>query len=60
MGGAQAVAFLRPTRENVTHLKKELAARRFASYHLVFTNLLNPMYLQARAAEEGCRAAAAA
>eukprot|EP00775_Hariotina_reticulata_P002080 gene2080-2399_t len=42
----KAVCFLRPTRENVTLLKRELRQPRYQSYHLYFTNLVNQMHLQ--------------
>ncbi|KAG2488981.1 hypothetical protein HYH03_012422 [Edaphochlamys debaryana] len=56
----KAVCFLRPTRENVILLKKELKSPRYQSYHLHFTNLLSSvssMFLQelaeADSAKEG-------
>ncbi|KAL6760251.1 Sec1-like protein [Haematococcus lacustris] len=42
----KAVAFIRPTRDNVTLLKRELKAPRFQSLSLSFTNLVNPIHLQ--------------
>ncbi|KAF8063735.1 VPS45 [Scenedesmus sp. PABB004] len=42
----KALVFVRPTRENVTALKRELRAPRFQSYHLYFTNLVSQMHLQ--------------
>lgn len=44
----QAIVFIRPTRENITLLKKELRKPRFQGYHVIFTNLLSPTYLQVR------------
>ncbi|EFJ42173.1 hypothetical protein VOLCADRAFT_77223, partial [Volvox carteri f. nagariensis] len=44
-----AVCFLRPTRENIIFLKRELKSPRYQHYHLHFTNLLNSvssMFLQ--------------
>ncbi|PNW80892.1 hypothetical protein CHLRE_07g333950v5 [Chlamydomonas reinhardtii] len=37
----KAVCFLRPTKENIALLKKELRAPRYQSYNLHFTNLLS-------------------
>lgn len=48
----QGIFLLRPTRENVTLIKKELRSPRYQGYHIVFTNLVNPMYLQVSGA--GC------
>lgn len=42
----KAICFLRPTRENITYLKKELRQPRYQSYHLYFTNIANQMHLQ--------------
>ncbi|KAI8467801.1 MAG: SM/Sec1-family protein [Monoraphidium minutum] len=42
----KAVVFVRPTRENVTLLKRELRQPRFQSYHLFFSHLVPQMYLQ--------------
>ncbi|GFR51106.1 hypothetical protein Agub_g13436, partial [Astrephomene gubernaculifera] len=36
-----AICFLRPTRENIILLKRELKAPRYQHYHLYFTNLLS-------------------
>ncbi|GIL89317.1 hypothetical protein Vretimale_11146 [Volvox reticuliferus] len=44
-----AVCFLRPTRENIVFLKRELKSPRYQYYHIHFTNLLNSvstMFLQ--------------
>lgn len=50
----KAVCFLRPTGENVEHLKKHLAKRRFGEYHLFFSNIVNSTYLHILAdADEG-------
>ncbi|GJP38428.1 hypothetical protein CLOM_g22867 [Closterium sp. NIES-68] len=37
----KAVCFLRPTGENVNHLKRHLRNPRFGEYHLFFSNILN-------------------
>ncbi|WIA34599.1 hypothetical protein OEZ86_012919 [Tetradesmus obliquus] len=42
----KAICFVRPTRENVTLLKRELRQPRYQSYHLYFTNLVSQMHLQ--------------
>lgn len=42
----KAVVFVRPTRENITLLKRELRQPRFQSYHLFFSHLVPQMYLQ--------------
>ncbi|GAX73583.1 hypothetical protein CEUSTIGMA_g1034.t1 [Chlamydomonas eustigma] len=42
----KAMCFIRPTRENMTLLKKELRSPRFQSYSLYFTNLVSPVHLQ--------------
>lgn len=42
----KAVCFVRPTRENVTALKRELRQPRFQSYHYYFSNLVSQMHLQ--------------
>ena len=42
----KAVVFLRPTRENVARLRKELRSPRFGEYHLYFTNRIDNMKLQ--------------
>lgn len=42
----KAMCFVRPTRDNIKALKEELKAPRFQSYHLFFTNLVNPIHLQ--------------
>lgn len=38
--------FVRPTRDNITLLKKELKTPRFGSYNIYFTNLATPIFLQ--------------
>ncbi|MEW5315729.1 MAG: hypothetical protein WDW38_007136 [Sanguina aurantia] len=42
----KAVCFLRPTRENITMLKRELRQPRYQQYHLFFTNLVSSIFLQ--------------
>eukprot|EP00878_Enallax_costatus_P020068 GHUV01021198.1.p1 GENE.GHUV01021198.1~~GHUV01021198.1.p1 ORF type:complete len:348 (+),score=82.46 GHUV01021198.1:209-1252(+) len=42
----KALCLVRPTRENVTLLKRELRQPRYQSYHLYFTNLVSQMHLQ--------------
>lgn len=40
MSHLKAVCFLRPTSENVQHLRRQLASPRFGEYHLFFSNIL--------------------
>ncbi|RYR41709.1 hypothetical protein Ahy_A08g038116 isoform D [Arachis hypogaea] len=40
MSHLKAVYFLRPTTENIQHLRRQLAAPRFGEYHLFFSNIL--------------------
>ncbi|KAG2665696.1 hypothetical protein I3760_15G020700 [Carya illinoinensis] len=40
MSHLKAVFFLRPTSENIQHLRRQLASPRFGEYHLFFSNLL--------------------
>ncbi|CAL5223597.1 g6136 [Coccomyxa viridis] len=42
----KAVCFLRPTRENVARLRKELRSPRYGEYHLFFTNRIEDLRLQ--------------
>ncbi|EIE27427.1 SM/Sec1-family protein [Coccomyxa subellipsoidea C-169] len=42
----KAVCFLRPTRENVARLRKELRSPRYGDYHLFFTNRIEDLRLQ--------------
>lgn len=42
----KAVAFLRPTRENVARVRRELREPRFGGYHLYFSNRIDDMRLQ--------------
>ena len=42
----KAVALLRPSRENVARLRRELRDPRFGSYHLYFTNRVEDIRLQ--------------
>ena len=41
-----AVVFLRPTRENIARLRRELKAPRFGTYHIHCTNRIEDMRLQ--------------
>ncbi|KAL9189549.1 hypothetical protein ACHAXT_009224 [Thalassiosira profunda] len=45
VGHLKAVCFLRPTEANVGLLVKELATPRFAEYHLYFSGILPPSFL---------------
>nr|POE80306.1 vacuolar protein sorting-associated protein 45 like [Quercus suber] len=40
MSHLKAVCFLRPTSENIQHLRRQLASPRFGEYHLFFSNIL--------------------
>ncbi|XP_043809263.1 vacuolar protein sorting-associated protein 45 homolog isoform X2 [Manihot esculenta] len=40
MSHLKAVYFLRPTSENIQHLRQQLANSRFGEYHLFFSNML--------------------
>ncbi|KAM3683591.1 hypothetical protein ACJW31_12G159800 [Castanea mollissima] len=40
MSHLKAVYFLRPTSENIQHLRQQLASPRFGDYHLFFSNIL--------------------
>eukprot|EP00250_Pteridium_aquilinum_P035063 c8549_g1_i1 orf=81-1778(+) len=42
----KAVCFLRPTAENIQHLKRVLNNPRFGEYHLYFSNVLKNSYIQ--------------
>ncbi|KFM24466.1 Vacuolar protein sorting-associated protein 45-like protein [Auxenochlorella protothecoides] len=42
----KAVCFLRPTRENIARLRRELRDPRFGGYHLFFTNRAEDLRLQ--------------
>ncbi|PSC69479.1 vacuolar sorting-associated 45-like protein [Micractinium conductrix] len=42
----KAVCFLRPTRENIARIRRELRQPRFGEYHLFFTNRVEDMRLQ--------------
>ncbi|GLJ21482.1 hypothetical protein SUGI_0396700 [Cryptomeria japonica] len=42
----KAVCFLRPTTENIQHLKRHLNFPRFGEYHLYFSNILKTRYIQ--------------
>lgn len=45
MSHLKAVYFLRPTSENIQHLKHQLAKPRFGEYNLFFSNMLNTTQL---------------
>ncbi|GKB82512.1 vacuolar protein sorting-associated protein 45, partial [Tanacetum coccineum] len=45
MSHLKAVYFLRPTSENIQHLKRQLAKPRFGEYNLFFSNMLNSTQL---------------
>lgn len=42
----KAVCFLRPTAQNIQHLKRHLTSPRFGEYHLYFSNILKTHYIQ--------------
>lgn len=42
----KAICFVRPTRENVTLLKRELRAPRYQAYSLFFSHLVSQVFLQ--------------
>lgn len=42
----KAVCFLRPSRDNIARLRRELRDPRFGEYHLFFTNLVEDMRLR--------------
>ncbi|KAL2622932.1 hypothetical protein R1flu_003137 [Riccia fluitans] len=42
----KAVAFLRPTGENINHLKRHLTSPRFGEFHLFFSSFLKPSHIQ--------------
>ncbi|KAG9445438.1 hypothetical protein H6P81_016778 [Aristolochia fimbriata] len=42
----KAVYFLRPTSENIQHLRRQLASPRFGEYHLFFSNILKTTQVQ--------------
>lgn len=46
MGHLKAVTFLRPTVENIQHLKRHLNSPRFGEYHLFFSNIIKKSYIQ--------------
>ncbi|KAA8546526.1 hypothetical protein F0562_002735 [Nyssa sinensis] len=45
MSHLKAVYFLRPTSENIQHMRRQLASPRFGEYHLFFSNLLKDTQL---------------
>ncbi|KAK1323918.1 hypothetical protein QJS10_CPA02g00599 [Acorus calamus] len=46
MAHLKAVYFLRPTSENIQHLRRHLASPRFGEYHLFFSNILKTTQIQ--------------
>lgn len=42
----KAVCFLRPTGENIQHLKRHLSSPRFGEYHLYFSSILKTQHIQ--------------
>lgn len=49
----QAVCYLRPTRDNVARLRRELRRPRFGGYHVFFTNRAEDLRLQDLAEADG-------
>lgn len=45
MSHLKAVYFLRPTAENIQHMRRQLAKPRFGEYHLFFSNILKDTQL---------------
>uniref|UniRef100_A0A5B7A9N4 Putative Vacuolar protein sorting 45 n=1 Tax=Davidia involucrata TaxID=16924 RepID=A0A5B7A9N4_DAVIN len=45
MSHLKAVYFLRPTSENIQHMRRQLASPRFGEYHLFFSNMLKETQL---------------
>ncbi|KZV41781.1 Vacuolar protein sorting 45 [Dorcoceras hygrometricum] len=45
MSHLKAVYFLRPTSENIQHMRRQLATPRFGEYHLFFSNMLKDTQL---------------
>ncbi|KAL6962366.1 vacuolar protein sorting-associated protein 45 [Sarracenia purpurea var. burkii] len=45
MSHLKAVYFLRPTSENIQHMRRQLASPRFGEYHLFFSNMLKDTQL---------------
>lgn len=48
----RALAFLRPTAANILHLRSELAAPRFSSYDILFSNALSRTLMEELAASD--------
>lgn len=46
MAHLKAIFFLRPTLENIQHLRRQLASPRFGEYHLFFSNILKTTQIQ--------------
>ncbi|KAJ8648852.1 hypothetical protein MRB53_001875 [Persea americana] len=46
MAHLKAVYFLRPTSENIQHLRRQVASPRFGEYHLFFSNILKITQIQ--------------
>mmetsp|Transcript_19696 Transcript_19696/g.54990 ORF Transcript_19696/g.54990 Transcript_19696/m.54990 type:complete len:585 (-) Transcript_19696:538-2292(-) len=51
----KAIILLRPTRDNITILKRELKAPRYQQSNVYFTNLLSPIHLQEIAEADALR-----
>ncbi|KAF5831862.1 SM/Sec1-family protein [Dunaliella salina] len=51
----KAIILLRPTRDNITILKRELKAPRYQQSNVYFTNLLSPIHLQEVAEADALR-----
>ncbi|CAA7402333.1 unnamed protein product [Spirodela intermedia] len=46
MAHLKAIYFVRPTSENIQHLRRQLANPRFGEYHLFFSNILKTTQIQ--------------
>ncbi|KAL4596920.1 hypothetical protein ACB092_12G198800 [Castanea dentata] len=53
MSHLKAVYFLRPTSENIQHLRQQLASPRFGEYHLFFSNILKDTQIHNLADADG-------
>ena len=42
----KAIVFVRPTAENIMHLRKELEAPRYGEYHIYFSNVARQTFLE--------------
>lgn len=55
MSHMKAIVFLRPTAENVMHLRNELQRPAYGEYHVFFSNVVRPSFLEELAeADEFC------